>query len=71
MPSKNNTNSAPRGPGSGESGPRRRLKGLWQRLAALFLGERILCDTCKYDYGDVCRRPERPNATRCPDYQRK
>lgn len=30
-----------------------------------------LCDTCKYDYGSVCMRPERPNAMRCPDYQRR
>jgi hypothetical protein len=31
----------------------------------------FLCDTCKYNYGDVCHRPERPNATRCPDYKRR
>ena len=30
----------------------------------------FLCDTCTFDYGDVCTRPERPNATRCPDYER-
>lgn len=29
---------------------------------------RYLCDDCKYDYGDACRRPERPNARSCPDY---
>ena len=29
---------------------------------------RYLCDHCKYDYGDACRRPERPNARRCPDF---
>ena len=46
------------------------LKILWQKLlAGLGLG-RILCDTCRYDYGDVCRRPERPNATVCGDYRR-
>ena len=28
-----------------------------------------LCDTCKYSYGDVCTRPEKPNATKCPDYK--
>ncbi|MEW6045993.1 MAG: hypothetical protein AB1609_05865 [Bacillota bacterium] len=27
-----------------------------------------LCDDCKYDYGDACRRPERPNARSCPDF---
>lgn len=31
----------------------------------------VLCDTCKYDYGNVCTRPERPNAKRCPDYKHK
>lgn len=29
---------------------------------------RYLCDDCKYDYGNACRRPERPNALSCPDY---
>lgn len=29
---------------------------------------RYLCDDCKYDYGDACRRPERPNALSCSDY---
>ena len=33
-------------------------------------GSRYLCDTCKYSYGDVCSRPEKPNATKCPDYKR-
>lgn len=51
-------------PGSGW----RRLK---QRLSSLLFGTRILCDTCRYDYGDVCRRPERPNATECDDYEHK
>lgn len=30
----------------------------------------FLCDTCTFDYGNACTRPERPNATRCPDYER-
>ncbi len=30
-----------------------------------------LCDTCKYDYQTACRRPERPNAMKCPDYKRR
>ena len=42
-------------------------------LAALGLlraaGGQPLCDTCKYDYGNACKRPERPNAFRCPDYK--
>ena len=28
-----------------------------------------LCDKCKWDYGDACKRPERPNAKTCPDYK--
>jgi hypothetical protein len=29
----------------------------------------FLCDTCRYDYGQACRRRERPNAAQCPDYK--
>ena len=32
-------------------------------------GGRFLCDSCRYNYGDVCARPERPNAVQCPDYR--
>jgi hypothetical protein len=45
-----------------------RLRGA---LRALFPRTRPLCDTCRYDYGNVCRRPERPNALRCPDYKHR
>ncbi len=34
-------------------------------------GGEFLCDTCMYDYGDACTRPERPNARKCPDYKRR
>lgn len=40
-------------------------------LKGLAPGGRPLCDTCKYDYGSVCTRPERPNAIRCPDYKHR
>jgi hypothetical protein len=49
----------------------------WQRLRER-LGQRwvqmrapgmFLCDTCRYDYGQACRRPERPNAAQCPGYK--
>ncbi|MEM7308637.1 MAG: hypothetical protein AAF682_18280 [Planctomycetota bacterium] len=40
-------------------------------LRGLVPSSRVLCDTCKYDYGSVCTRPERPNATRCSDYKRR
>lgn len=52
-------------------GARGRWQVLRQWLAAVVFGERILCDTCKYDYGVACTRPERPNATRCEDYAHK
>lgn len=31
----------------------------------------FLCDTCRYNNERDCRRPERPNAARCPDYKRR
>lgn len=53
------------------------LRDLFQRLGH-FLGRLFasggsgsLCDTCKWDYGDACRRPERPNARTCPDFKRR
>ena len=47
------------------------LRWILAKLRALLPGRKPLCDTCRYDYGDACRRPERPNAIRCPDYQRR
>ena len=46
---------------------------LWLALRKLFAlgGSCYLSDTCKWDYGDACSRPERPNAKTCPDYQRR
>ena len=32
-------------------------------------GEAFLCDRCKYNDARYCSRPERPNATRCPDFK--
>ena len=47
------------------------LRTCWQKLlVSLGLGG-ILCDTCKYDYGTACTRPERPNATVCPGYRKR
>lgn len=47
-----------------------RLRELGRRLFALGPA-RPLCDRCKWDYGDACRRPERPNARRCPDFEQR
>ena len=36
----------------------------------IWLGSsRYLCDNCKYNHPRYCSRPERPNATRCPDFK--
>jgi len=48
----------------------RRLVEALRRLFAL-KSDRYLCDSCKWDYGTACVRPERPNAVRCPDYKKK
>jgi hypothetical protein len=44
---------------------------IWSKIRQFFLGKRILCDTCAYDYPNACTNPERPNATSCPDYQKR
>lgn len=50
------------------------LISLWRRVLGAFgLSSKsgFLCDDCKYNYGTICSRPDRPNATRCPDYKRR
>jgi len=47
------------------------LRKLLALLRGLVPGSAPLCDTCKYDYGTACTRPERPNARRCPDYKHR
>lgn len=42
----------------------------WRRLLGTG-GAGYLCDRCKWDYGDACKRPERPNARTCPDFKPK
>ena len=68
----------PRTPYPPAEGPRGgRPLGLWQRLRQWWRrtfaggGSEFLCDTCKYDYGTACTRPERPNAKKCPDFRRR
>jgi len=52
---------------------RRILQRAYLGLRSMFAlkGAGYLCDTCKWDYGDACSRPERPNARECPDYKRR
>lgn len=45
------------------------LRTLWNRLQARLRGARFLCDVCRYNYREACTRPERPNATACPDFR--
>ena len=49
------------------------FKTFFQKLGLLLnlRDEEFLCDTCKLNYRDICRRPERPNARICPDYRKK
>ena len=51
------------------------MKRFKQRLILKFkkaLGMNIfLCDSCKWNWRTACHRPERPNATECPDYSRR
>ena len=49
-------------------GPLHRFKVKIKRA----LGMKIfLCDSCKWDWRSTCHNPERPNATWCPDYERR
>lgn len=48
---------------------KRFLQRLGQRIRLSFRGEKFLCDSCKYNWREACTRPERPNATNCPDYK--
>lgn len=50
------------------------LSVVWFKLSGLSIGSgksEFLCDSCKFNYGDACKRTERPNATKCPDYQQR
>jgi len=31
----------------------------------------FLCDTCKWNWRSACHNPERPNATWCPEYEKR
>ncbi|MEL6429649.1 MAG: hypothetical protein AAFZ87_07360 [Planctomycetota bacterium] len=47
------------------------VRALFGRLFATGGGGGYLCDNCKWDYGDACKRRERPNARTCPDFKRR
>ena len=48
---------------------RRAWRSLQSRWAEVKAPGRFLCDSCRYDYGNACHRPGRPNVTRCPEYK--
>ncbi|MDA0840725.1 MAG: hypothetical protein O3B01_25250 [Planctomycetota bacterium] len=50
---------------------RKKSEGITSPFRVLTGSTEFLCDDCKWNYGSVCTRPERPNATRCPDFKRK
>ena len=50
---------------------RKKREGVTNPFRVLTGSTEFLCDDCKWNYGTVCTRPERPNATRCPDFKRK
>ena len=31
----------------------------------------ILCDSCKWNWRSACHNPDRPNATWCPEYEKR
>ena len=49
--------------------------GAWQNFTIKLkkmLGMNIfLCNTCRWDWRGACHNRERPNATWCPDYEKK
>ncbi|MBU1669732.1 MAG: hypothetical protein KKF41_03160 [Actinobacteria bacterium] len=47
------------------------ISKFWLKLRKKAGAPRLLCDTCKYDYGRVCLNPKRPNATVCDEYKRR
>ena len=49
-------------------GPLHRLKVKIKKALGMNI---FLCDSCKWDWRSTCHRPDRPNATWCPDYERR
>jgi hypothetical protein len=43
--------------------------GIRKSSSPYLVSGEFLCDTCKYNHPGTCSRPDRPNATRCPDYR--
>ncbi|HJX03496.1 MAG TPA: hypothetical protein VJ488_02940 [Dehalococcoidia bacterium] len=41
------------------------------KLRKMLGAEKILCNSCKYDWRSACHRAERPHAVWCPDYQKR
>lgn len=48
-----------------------RWKTWVSRIKSILMGDAFLCDRCKFNYGNVCLRAERPNAKQCPEFVKK
>ncbi len=48
-----------------------KIKTWISRIKSIMMGDAFLCDRCKFNYGNVCIRPERPNAKQCPEFVKK
>lgn len=48
-----------------------RLSNFWFKIRKKAGNPKLLCDSCKYDYHNACRNPRRPNATECPEYEKR
>lgn len=44
---------------------------LWLKIRKKLGAPKLLCDTCLNDYHTACTNPDRPNATECPDYEKR
>ena len=47
------------------------MDSIKRRLKKALGRNKILCDSCMWDWRSACRNPERPHATTCPDYKKR
>jgi len=47
------------------------LTKFWLKIRKKTGSPKLLCDTCINDYHTACTNPARPNATECPDYEKR
>ncbi|MBG7617288.1 MAG: hypothetical protein IZT57_02810 [Chloroflexi bacterium] len=51
------------------------IGSFWDKLKSgfnsLLGGNKNLCSSCKWNWRSACHNPERPNATKCHDYEKR